>query len=76
VGRTEEQALDCHYAAYAVGRVFWFVWRWRTAEWAGAESGFALGRNAAKWAARSALRGRRAHGLRTRAPLLSYDEAA
>ncbi len=44
--------------AYAIGRVFWFIWRWQISERLGAQSGLALSKRLAKSAARSALRSR------------------
>lgn len=44
-----------HGDAYALGPVFWLVWRWQVAERFGSAGGLALGRRFAKRAARAAL---------------------
>lgn len=51
--------LGYRQEAFAMQRVFLFLWQWQTADWAGARGGFAITKTMAKWAARRALRRRR-----------------
>ncbi len=55
-----KRALAYRGDAYAIGRTLGFVWLWQTADRVGAHGGVALSKDAAKRAARWAMRDHKA----------------